>query len=348
MKYAKLGRTDLDVSRLCLGTMTWGAQNTEKDAHRQLDVALDRGVNFIDTAEMYPTNPLSAETQGDTERFLGSWLHARGGRENIVLATKITGEGRPEWIRDGAPVTRKAIAAAVDASLERLSTDYIDLYQIHWPNRGSYHFRKSWTFDPTVQDRQAALDDLRETLLGFQDVIAAGKVRHVGLSNESAWGTAQYLKLAEIEGLPRVQSIQNEYSLMQRLFDLDLAELAHHEDVSLLAFSPLAAGLLTGKYRGDATPPGSRRAVTPDLGGRISKTAFEAVDAYTAIAERHGVDPAQMALAFCLTRSFMTSAIIGATTMEQLETNLGAVDLVLSEAILDEIQTVYRRLPVPM
>jgi aryl-alcohol dehydrogenase-like predicted oxidoreductase len=347
MKMRKLGRTGLDVSELCLGTMTWGTQNSEAEAHQQMDRAVAAGVNFFDAAEMYPTNPTSAETQGDTERFIGTWFERSGRRRDIILATKITGQG-PKWIRDGGPITGSDIGPAIDASLKRLKTDYIDLYQIHWPNRGSYHFRKSWTYDPSGQDRTGTLDHIADVLGALQQAVSAGKIRHVGLSNETAWGTAQYLAIAEREGLPRVQSIQNEYSLMQRIFDLDLAELSHHEDVGLLAYSPLAAGMLSGKYQGDVTPPGSRRAFTPDLGGRMTPHALKVVGEYLDVARRHGLDPCQMALAFALTRPFMTSVIIGATSLEQLETNLGAAGLSLGQDVMDDIQAVYRRFPVPM
>jgi aryl-alcohol dehydrogenase-like predicted oxidoreductase len=347
MIYRKLGRTDIDVSAICLGSMTWGTQNSEAEAHEQLDYAVEQGINFIDTAEMYPTNPMSKETMGDTERFIGSWLARSGRRSDVVIASKITGPGR-DYVRGGRKIDRAGILEAVDESLKRLQTDYIDLYQLHWPNRGSYHFRQSWSFDPSKQDRQQAQDDITEALHALDEVVKAGKVRHVGLSNESAWGTAQYLKIAEAGGLPRVQSIQNEYSLMQRIFDLDLGELAHHENVGLLAYSPLAAGLLTGKYQGDVTPAGTRRAATPDLGGRIGAISFAVVEEYLAVARKHGLDPSQMALAFCLTRPFMTSVIIGATTMTQLRTNIASVDVTLGDNVLDDIQAVYRRYPVPM
>lgn len=347
MKFRKLGRTGLDVSALCLGTMTWGTQNTEAEGHRQMDMAVDHGVNFFDTAEMYPTNPMSAETQGDTERVVGSWFEKSGRRDDIVLATKITGPG-PKWIRDGGPIDGAAIKAAVDQSLSRLKTDRIDLYQIHWPNRGSYHFRQSWTYDPTGQNREETREHIHDALRGLGDMVQAGKIRHIGLSNETAWGTAQFLEIAEKENLPRVQSIQNEYSLMQRLFDLDLAELAHNEEVGLLAYSPLAAGLLSGKYSGDVTPEGTRRAATPDLGGRLTPQSLDVADRYGAIARKHGLDVCQMALAFCLTRPFMAAAIIGATSEAQLKTNLDAVDLALDEAVLADIQALYRAHPVPM
>ena len=347
MEYRKLGRTGLDVSALCLGTMTWGSQNTEAEAHAQIDRALDAGINFIDTAEMYPTTPNVAETQGDTERHIGSWLAKSGRREEIILASKITGPGR-EWIRDGRPIDGASVAAAIDGCLERLKTDYIDLYQIHWPNRGSYHFRQSWKYDPSRQDRQGTVPHLEEVLEALGRAVDAGKIRHVGLSNDTCWGTAKYLEISERRNLPRIQSIQNEYSLMHRLFDLDLAELSHHEEVGLLAYSPLAAGMLSGKYQGDVTPEGSRRSFNPDLGGRLKPAALDVVQEYLDVAARHGLDPCQMALAFCLARPFMTSVIIGATTMDQLETNLGAIDVTLGDEVMADIAAVHRRFPVPM
>lgn len=347
MEYRKLGRTGLDVSALCLGTMTWGSQNSEAEAHAQIDRALERGVNFIDTAEMYPTTPNVAETHGETERYIGTWLEKSGRRGEIVLASKISGPGKA-WIRDGRPIDGASIAEAVDGSLKRLKTDYIDLYQLHWPNRGSYHFRQSWTYDPSSQDREGTVPHLEEVLEALGRAVDAGKICHVGLSNDTCWGTAKYLEISERRGLPRVQSIQNEYSLMQRLFDLDLAELAHHEEVGLLAYSPLAAGMLSGKYQGGVTPPGSRNSVNPGLGGRLTPSSLKVVEEYLAVARKHGLDPCQMGLAFCLTRPFMTSVIIGATTMEQLDNALGAIDIMLGEAVLSDIAEVHRRHPIPM
>lgn len=346
MKYNTLGRTDIKVSELCLGTMTWGTQNTEADGHEQMSVAHDHGINFFDTAEMYPTTPLSAEKQGLTEEIVGSWFKATGNRDEIILATKITGAG-PKWMRDGAGISPDTIRIAVEGSLKRLQTDVIDLYQLHWPNRGSYHFRQNWTYQPARQDRGEMADHASEVLKTLNDLIAEGKIRHVGLSNESCWGTSQFLRAAETQDLPRVVSIQNEYNLMCRLFDLDLAELSHHEDVGLLAYSPLAAGLLSGKYHDGQVPDGSRRSINKDLGGRYALPVDHVVDAYNLIAKSHALDPCQMAIAFCLTRPFMTSVIIGATTMEQLHTNIGARDVQLSDQVLEEIQAVYRQYPIP-
>ena len=347
MKYNPLGRTGMTVSEICLGTMTWGSQNTEAEAHAQLDYALEHGVNFIDTAELYPTTPLSADTYGDTERFIGSWLAARGGRDKIILASKVAGPGR-DYIRGGAPTSRAGILDAIDASLSRLKTDYIDLYQLHWPNRGHYHFRNSWTYSPWKQDRARVAAEMDEILETLGDLEKAGKIRAIGLSNETAWGTMEFLKRAEAKGLPRVASIQNEYNLLYRTFDLDLAELAHHEDVGLLAYSPLACGLLTGKYLDGTKPAGSRLTTNPDLGGRYQPHQEPAVAAYTAFAKDHGLEPAELALAFCLTRPFMTALIIGATSMEQLKTDIGAADVTLAPEVLNGLRTLHRRFPAPI
>lgn len=348
MKYNLLGRTDLKVSELCLGSMTWGTQNTEAEAHQQISFAVDRGVNFIDTAELYPTTPLSAETQGLTEAYIGTWLKKNGNRDKVVIATKITSSGdRLKWIRNAGGISPTELPKAVDGSLKRLQTDVIDLYQLHWPMRGSYHFRQNWTFDPTKQDRSQTENEIYETLDALGKLIAAGKIRHVGLSNESAWGTAKFLDLAKTNNFPRIVSIQNEYSLMCRQFDTDLAELSHHEDVGLLAYSPLAAGLLSGKYLDGAVPAASRKALIPTLHDRHCGSADDAVRAYVAVAQQNGLDPSQMALAFCLTRPFMTSAIIGATTMEQLEINLGAANVALTDKVLDDLHAVYQQYPMP-
>jgi len=325
--------------------MTWGTQNTEAEAHDQIAIALDHGVNFWDTAEMYPTNPVSAATVGDTEAIIGSWFAKGGARDRVVLATKITGEGQT-LVRDGALITGASFRASVDASLARLKTDYIDLYQIHWPNRGSYHFRKSWTYAPDG-DRDTTLAHMTEVLQTAQALVTAGKIRHIGLSNESVWGAGQWLRLAETHGLPRMASVQNEYSMLCRQFDTDWAELSVMENMPLLAFSPLAAGLLSGKYAGDVVPDGSRRARTPNLGGRITPFVFEAVAAYLGIAARHGLDPCQMALAFLRSRPFPNIPIIGATTPDQLRLNIGATDVVLPAEVLAEIAAAHRAWPAP-
>lgn len=347
MIYNQLGRTNLKVSALCLGSMTWGTQNTPAEGHAQIDMALDHGINFIDTAEMYPTTPLSKQTQGDTERIIGEWNAASGRRSDVIIATKVSGEGYRN-VRDGAPISPTTIKVALEASLRAMQTDYIDLYQLHWPNRGSYMFRKNWHYDPTAQDRTAILDEMNEILECLEGYRRDGKIRHVGLSNESAWGTAQWLRIAEGRELPRMASIQNEYSLLCRLFDTDLAELAHNEDIGLLSFSPLACGLLTGKYSADGPPPnGSRKSINDDLGGRVSARLWPAIRAYQAIADDHGLDLGQMALAWCIRRPFMASVIFGATSLPQLENSLRATELKLNDEIMTRINETHRIHPMP-
>ena len=347
MQYNTLGTTDLKISELCLGSMTWGTQNTTAEAHEQIDAALDYGVNMIDTAEMYPVNPLSKETQGDTERVIGEWVAKSGRRDQVMIATKVSGAGYMN-VRDGAPISPETIHIAIEASLKSLQTDYIDLYQLHWPNRGSYMFRQNWSFDPTHQNKQQTLDHIVSVLETIDGLVKAGKIRHFGLSNDSAWGIAQWLRVSEERGLPRAQTIQNEYSLLCRMFDTDLAELSHNEEVGLLAFSPLAVGLLTGKYKGGASvPDGSRLSLVPDLGGRITPRIWPAVEAYQAIADKHGLNPAQMALAWCRTRPFMASAIFGATKMDQLEVALKSTEVVLSDAVLADITAAHKAHPMP-
>ena len=347
MKHRPLGRTGLSVPEICLGTMTWGEQNTEAEGHAQMDRAMEKGVNFFDTAELYSTMPIRAETQGSTERIIGTWLKARGKRDDVIIASKIAGPG-PKWIDDGAPITPAKITTAIDRSLKRMQTDYIDLYQLHWPNRGSYAFRQIWNYEPWKQNKAQKADDVQAILGALDIAVKAGKIRHIGLSNDSAWGTMQYLNASETYGLPRVASIQNEYSLLNRLFDTDMAELSHHEDVGLLAYTPLAMGLLSGKYRGGAKPEGSRLVISPDLGGRVTEQLAKPLEAYLDLAARHGIHPAQMAIAFCLTRPFMTSVIIGATNLEQLDINIDAANVVLSNDVMTEIAAIRRKHPMPM
>jgi len=343
----KLGYSSLEVSKLCLGSMTWGEQTTPEEGWRQIDTALAHGINLIDTAEMYPTNPMRAETSGDTERVIGNWSGIKKRRDEVVIATKVTGEGH-KYVREGAPITPTTIRTALDNSLASMNTDYIDIYQLHWPNRGSYMFRKNWHYDPTGQDSTAFLEHVEEVLDALDKQVKAGKIRYFGLSNESAWGTSVWLQAAKTLNRPRVLSIQNEYSLLCRLFDLDLAELCHHEQVDLLAFSPLAAGLLTGKYKGgEALPKGARMNATPGLGGRITPRVWPAIDAYLGIAKKYGIDPVHMALSWAMMRPFMGSVIFGATTQQQLEHIIAGADLVLSEEVVDEIDAAHKAHPMP-
>ena len=345
MKTLTLGKTGLTVSELCLGTMTWGTQNTEAEGHAQADMALEAGVTFWDTAEMYPVNPVRAETAGRTEEIIGTWFAARGGRDRVVLATKVAGKG--PILRPGEVTMGATMRAAVEASLKRLKTDYIDLYQLHWPNRGGYHFRQSWRYAPKGIDKVAETAQMTDYLTTAQALVTEGKVRAIGLSNESVWGAARWLHLADTLGLPRMATVQNEYSLLCRQFDTDWAELSVIEDMPLLAFSPLATGLLSGKYAGDVTPDGSRRSLNPDLSGRITAQVFPAVAAYLGVAARHGLDPCQMAIAFTRTRPFPTIPIIGATTLEQLRTNIGAAGVTLSPEVLEDIAETHRAYPAP-
>lgn len=347
MKYNTLGRTGIKVSEICLGTMTWGTQNSEAEAHEQMDYAVSQGVNFFDTAELYPVTPAGPETMGLTEDYIGTWLKKSGKRNEIVVATKVAGPGRP-YIRNGTPASPKTMREALETSLKRLQTDHVDLYQMHWPNRGHYHFRQAWTYDPSHQDTSATLEDLAAVVETLGAFVKEGKVRAVGLSNDTAWGTMKMLALAEKLGAPRIASLQNEYNFLYRAFDLDLAEVSHHENVGLLAYSPLAAGLLTGKYLNGANPEGSRLSINGDLGGRYTEYQEPAVQAYADLAREHGLDLAQMQLAFSLTRPFMTAVIIGATSMDQLKTNIGAKDVVLSGDVLKGIAKLHKMYPAPI
>ncbi|MEC9484207.1 MAG: NADP(H)-dependent aldo-keto reductase [Halomonas sp.] len=341
MQKRPLGRTGIDVTRLCLGTMTFGEQNTEAEAHAQLDRAIDFGINFIDTAEMYPVPP-QGDTQGRTEAYIGSWLKARGKRDDLVIATKAAGPGMTH-IRGGPRLTREHLNQAIDASLERLQTDYIDLYQLHWPDRSTNFFGKlGYQPDP---DEDAT--PLSETLTALKELVEAGKVRAIGLSNETPWGVMHSLHLADTLDVPRVASVQNPYNLLNRSFEVGLAEIADREQVGLLAYSPLAFGVLSGKYLGGAQPPKGRLTLYERFKRYTSDVAEEATRAYVDIARRHGLDPAQMALAFVNSRPFLTSNIIGATPMEQLESNLASEHLSLDPAVLDEIEAVHRRLSNP-
>jgi len=344
MKQIPLGRTDIMVSEWCLGTMTFGNQTAEADAHNQMDRALEAGINFFDTAEMYPVNPVAKETAGRSEEIVGTWFAKSGRRSDVVLATKVSGAGNV--IRSEGP-SAALLTQTVEASLRRLQTDMIDLYQIHWPSRGSYMFRQNWTYDPSKQDRQKTLDHMADVLGGMADLVKQGKVRAFGLSNESAWGTIRWMDVAAQMGAPRVASVQNEYSLLCRLYDTDMAEMAVNEDVTLLAFSPLAAGFLTGKYQNGKVPQGSRRSLVPAMGGRMSDRVLPAVQAYLDLAAKHGIDPVHMAMAWQRTRPFAVSSIFGATTLDQLDHILAGYPITLSPEIVAEIDQVHKAHPLP-
>jgi aryl-alcohol dehydrogenase-like predicted oxidoreductase len=339
MQFTMLGSSDLKVSRVCLGTMTFGTQNSEADAHRQLDFALAHGINFIDTAEMYSVPP-DAESYGRTETCIGNWLK-RQARDRIVLATKISGPGRSlSWIRNGdLAFNRKNIRAAIEASLARLQTDYVDLYQLHWPDRNTPIFGE-YQFDP---GKEREFVPLEETLTALAELVKEGRVRHVGLSNETPWGVMQFLHLAQKHGLPRVVSVQNAYSLLNRTWEMGLAEIGFRENVGLLAYSPLAFGLLSGKYLADAQARG-RLTLFQGFAQRYSKVNVPpAVEAYAELARANGLTPVELALGFVASRSFVASTIIGATTLEQLGEDIAACEVSLGADLLRQIEALYLR-----
>jgi aryl-alcohol dehydrogenase-like predicted oxidoreductase len=339
MEYRPLGRTGLRVSAICLGTMTWGTQNTEADGHEQMDYALDRGVNFFDTAEMYPT-PYADETLGRTEEIVGSWFAARGTRDKVVLATKALGPGkRFTKVRDGPRFDKAQLEEAVNASLRRLRTDYVDLYQLHWPERPANFFGK---LGYDVAEDPGDWTSYEETMAALDDLVRAGKIRHVGISNETPWGTMRYLREADRGKGPRIASIQNPYSLLNRSFEAGLGEIAIREDCGLLAYAPLAAGTLTGKYLGGANPEGARLTLQPQNSRYRTPQGEKAVAAYVDLAKRHGLDPAQMAISYVVSRPFTTSAIIGATKMWHLKTDIAAEEVKLSGELLNEIEAIHK------
>jgi aryl-alcohol dehydrogenase-like predicted oxidoreductase len=343
MELRKLGHTDIQVSEICLGTMTWGEQNTELEGHEQMDYAVEMGINFFDTAEMYAVPP-RAETQGSTEKIVGTWFKKSGMRDQIILATKVAGRSPMGWLRDDGSGTEQSpaqIMEAVDKSLSRLQTDYIDLYQLHWPDRpmqifgglGYKHYSDEMN---RIEDILGVLADIQKT----------GKVRHFGLSNESPWGIMKYLHYAEADkSLPRMVSVQNAYNLLNRIYELGSSEIYHREGVGLLAYSPLAQGYLTGKYRNGAMPQGSRKQLFDRLQRYETPAADKAINSYVDIAEKYGVDASQLANQFVTTRDFVTSNIIGATSMEQLKLAVTSIDLELTEEMLADIEGVHLSAP---
>ncbi|MDQ0396306.1 aldo/keto reductase [Labrys monachus] len=341
MKFHKLGRTGQDVSVICLGTMTFGEQNTQTEGFEQMDYALEQGINFFDTAELYSVPP-RAETTGSTERIIGEWFKARGTRSKVILASKVAGPTPFTFLRgNNEPVhlNRAQMTQALEGSLRRLQTDHIDLYQIHWPERPMTWGSNPTAFQPHPEDETTSIVEQIEVLDGF---VKAGKVRWIGLSNESAWGTMRFLAASDTLGLARMQSIQNAYSLVNRTFETALAEIAMREQVGLLAYSPLAQGYLTGKYRNGALPAGSRKALFNRLQRYEKPGADIAIDAYVALAQEYGLDPAQMALAFVNTRPFLTANIIGATTMAQLKTAIGSINVTISTDLEARIGAIHQ------
>lgn len=346
MRFKQLGRTGISVSEICLGTMTWGEQNSEAEAHEQLNYAWSRGINFLDTAEMYPIPPC-AETQGRTETYIGTWLAARGKRDDVVIATKVAGRGERNGITYLRPLPirldKRNITAALEASLQRLQTDYVDLYQLHWPDRLTPLFGGTdYVHAPSPEDVP-----IEETLGVLGELVNAGKVRAIGLSNETPWGVMQFLQAAEKHGLPRVASIQNAYSLVNRTFEPGLSEIALREDVGLLPYSPLAGGTLSGKYIGGARPAGSRMTISNRFTRYKSPQAERAIEAYVALARQYGLDPCQMALAYVAAKAFVTSTIIGATSMAQLKTDIDGFDLTLSPDVVAGIEATHKDSPNP-
>ena len=340
MKYRKLGDTNLDVSLICLGTMTYGEQNNEEEAHQQLDYSIANGINFIDTAEMYAIPP-KEETQGSTERIIGTWLTKRKDRDNIYIATKVAGPGM-DYLRGGSRLNKKHIVQAVDDSLKRLQTDYIDLYQVHWPERKSNYFGR---LGYEYSDEMGVC--IEETLEAMSDLVRSGRVRYIGISNETPWGTNKYLNLARENNLERIVSIQNPYSLLNRIYEVGLAEISQHENIGLLAYSPLGFGQLTGKYM-NRTEDNSRLGLYGDWFTRYSnEECLSAVKKYSAIAKKYNLSLTHMSLAFVNSQPFVASNIIGATTMEQLKENIESVNLDLSQDILDEINQVHASQPNP-
>ncbi len=345
MEYRRLGDTDIQVSVICLGSMLWGSRNTEAEGHEQMDYAFERGCNFIDTAEMYAV-PTSADHYGRSEEVIGTWMQARGNRDKVILATKVTGPGaRFPYIRDGEPrLNRWHIEQAIDTSLQRLQTDYVDLYQLHWPDRevnkfGQLGYR---------HDHEEQMTPIEETLAVLGDLVAAGKVRYIGLSNETPWGMMRFVHLAETMGLPRVVAVQNAYSLLNRTFEAGCAEVAMRESVGLLAYAPMAAGALSGKYLGGARPEGARMTLNPDNTRYLKPVNAEpATQAYADLARSKGLDPGVMALAWVAQQPFLTSSIIGATTMAQLETAMTCLDVALDDETLEAVEDIHHRYTYP-
>ena len=344
MNYKKLGTTDLDVSTICLGTMTWGEQNSQEEGFKQMDYALDNGVNFFDVAEIYPS-PCRKETYGETERVIGNWFKEKKNRNKIILATKISGPGL-SYVREGGPqYTEKKISEAIENSLKRLKTDYIDLYQLHWPERKTNFFGK---LGYVHKDDFDEWNNFEKVLTALEQFIKQGKIRYIGLSNETPWGLSKFLEISKIKKLPRIMSVQNPYSLLCRTYEVGLSEISIREKSGLLAYSPLAGGFLTGKYRNNNLPEKSRQKLFGDYYTRYSKpNVSPVIEKYFNLAEKFNLDFAQMSLKFCEIQPFMTSVIIGATTMEQLKINIESVNVNLSDEIIKDINHIQKLYPNP-
>lgn len=342
MQFSELGNTGLKVSKICLGTMTFGEQNTESEAHSQLDYALAQGINFIDTAEMYPVPPQES-TQGCTEEYIGSWFKKSGLRDQVILATKVSGPGMMPYLRDGPQLTPEHINAALHASLKRLQTDYIDLYQVHWPARNTNYFGKLG-YQHNDADTSTAIEDTYACLV---NAVEQGKVRHLGISNETPWGVMQYQFLASANSWPSIISVQNPYSLLNRTYEVGLAEISHREKIGLLAYSPLGFGVLTGKYLQGNAPANARLSLFQRFDRYNNDQGVNATKAYVDLAHQYDYSPAQMALAFVNSRSFVTANIIGATNLEQLSENIDSINLELSDEVLEKIELLHQTQPNP-
>ncbi len=344
MKYTTLPHTDIEVSKICLGTMTWGKQNTEAEGHEQMDLAVEKGINFFDTAELYPV-PAQSGTYAETERIIGSWFKKTGNREKVVLASKIAGKAEfTKHIRTTG-FNRNSIINAVEGSLDRLQTDYIDLYQLHWPDRSTNYFGQRG-YSHEISDHWQ--DNIHQVLETLRDLIREGKIRHVGISNETPWGTMRFLEESKVHTtLPRIISIQNPYSLLNRLYEVGLSEISMRENIGLLAYSPLGFGVLSGKYLGGRLPDKTRVALFPQFDRYSGEIAENATQRYFELAQEHNLSLAQMSLAFVNARPFVTSTIIGATSMRQLEENIASIDMELGNEVLQAIDAIHNEIPNP-
>ena len=344
MEYNNLGQTDIKVSQICLGTMTWGEQNTEEEAHQQLNYAIESGINFIDVAEMYPVPPRE-ETYGLTESYIGNWLSKRKDRDKIILASKVA--AKAEWlpyIRGGQiKLDKKNIVQALEDSLRRLKTDYIDLYQMHWPDRDTNFFGKLAYYHAPEKDGIP----IAETLAVLNELVKQGKIRTIGISNETPWGCAEYLRISREKELPRIVSIQNPYNLLNRTFEIGISEFSHREQVGLLAYSPLAFGALSGKYLNNQKPEGARLTLFERFNRYLNPQATKATEAYVNLAKKNDLDPSQMALSYVSSRPFLTSNIIGATSMEQLKMDIESINIELSDDVIKDIESIHEKIPNP-
>ena len=344
MNYKKLGSTDVDVSTICLGTMTWGEQNSKADGFEQMDYAIDNGVNFWDTAEIYAI-PMREETYGETENIIGEWFKKTKNRDKVILATKVSGPTSKEYIRGGGcSYDQKSISEALEKSLKRMQTDYIDLYQLHWPERNTNFFGQQGYEHDSNEKNWIAFEEILESLKKFVD---AGKIRYVGLSNETAWGLAKCLELSKLKNLPKMMAVQNPYNLLNRTYEVGLAEISVREQSGLLAYSPLAFGYLTGKYRNNNMPKGSRVDLFKDFTRYNKENSIKAIEEYYKISQKFNLDFAQMSIKFCEIQPFVTSVIIGATTMQQLKTNVESVNVKLNNEIINQINEVQKIYPNP-